>query len=306
MTADRHPTLDVFEALLTGGPILLSGGFGTELQRRGVDTRLPLWAAAALLDGPSAVRQLHVEYLQAGASVLTANTFRTDPHAVTASGREVDHVTLTGIAVRLARAAVEAAGPGRSVLVAGSVGPVRDCYRPRDVPSDAVLHDEHGAHVEALAEAGVDLVLVETMNTVREAVTALELARDRLPAMVSFACAEGGRLLSGESIAEAVEAVVPFDPLAILVNCCPPALATEGLEQLLRATDRPTGVYANGAGCPEDRLGWRFQGGTTDAGYVAAAREWLRRGARLVGGCCGTSPETIRALRDLLSARTST
>ncbi len=306
MTAVRHPTLDVFEALLDGGPILLSGGLGTELQHRGVDTRLPLWAAAALLDDPSAVRQLHVDYLEAGASVLTANTFRTDPHTVAASGRGVGHAMLTEIAVQLAREAVEAARPGRPVLVAGSVGPVRECYRPHDVPEVAVLRDEHRARIEALAGSGADLALVETMNTVREAVTALEVATGRLPATVSFACREGGRLLSGESIAEAVRAVEPLGPLAILVNCCTLPVATEALEHLLRATDLPVGAYANGEGHPEDRQGWVFEGGASDSVYVAAAGEWLHRGARLVGGCCGTSPATIRALGELLRTRDTT
>lgn len=289
--------------MLDEGPILLSGGLGTELGRRGVDTRLPLWAAAALLDDPSAVRRLHVDYLEAGASVLTANTFRTDPHAVGTSGRVVDHARLTGNAVHLAREAVAAVRPGRPVLVAGSVGPVRDCYRPHEVPEAETLEAEHGAHLEALAAAGVDVVLVETMNTVREAATVLELARGRLPALVSFVCRPGGRLLSGESIGEAVRAVEALRPLAVLVNCCTPAVATQALEHLLAVTDLPAGVYANGEGRPDERQGWHFGGGADDDAYENAARGWLRLGVRLVGGCCGTSPETIRRLGALLRTR---
>ena len=301
VTAERHPTLDVFETLLGSGPILLSGGFGTELQRRGVDTRLPLWAAGALLDDPAAVRQVHAEYLAAGADVITANTFRTDPHAVAASGRGVDAAALTRIAVELAREAVEAMRPDRPVLLAGSVGPVRECYAPEAVPEESRLRDEHGARIEALVASGVDLLLVETMNTVREAVTALAAARGRLPALVSFVCGAGGRLLSGEPLGEAVQAVAPYDPLALLVTCCAPAVATEGLEALLGATTLPVGVYANGGGRPADPDGWAFGGGVDDRAYVEAARTWLSRGARLLGGCCGTSPRTIASLRRMLA-----
>ena len=292
-----------FEAMLQEGPILLSGGFGTELGRRGCDTRLPLWSARALLDDPDAVQALHVDYLRAGARIVTTNTFRADPRTVTQARRGRTHIDLVKTAARLAREAVAEVSPERAVLVAGSVGPVRDCYDPGVVPDDAALRRDHWRRLWAQECAGVDLVFVETMNTVREAVTALETARPWLPAVVAFVCAPGGRLLSGESIAEAVAAVEPHDPLAILVNCCSPPVASEALAELLVATDRPVGVYANGRGRPDDETGWRFEGGTSDHEYVREARRWLDMGARLVGGCCGTSPRTIAKLAGLLHER---
>ena len=280
-----------FQDLLEAGPIRLSGGFGTELQRRGCDTRLPLWSARALLDDPDAVRTLHADYLRAGAQVLTANTFRV-------GDREME---LSEIAVRLAREAIAEVGLESPVLLAGSVGPVADCYRPDLVPSDAVLRAAHETRVAALQAAGADLVLVETMNAIREAVAALtEAKRGGVPAFVSFVCRPGGRLLSGEPVKDAVAAVEALEPLAILVNCCAPEVATQALAELRAATDRPVGVYANGEGRPGGASGWRFAGGTSDAAYVAKARRWLAMGAALVGGCCGTTPRTIAALRRFL------
>lgn len=285
---------------LDESPILLSGGFGTELQRRGCDTRLPLWAAAALLDAPDKVRHLHADYLRAGAHVLTANTFRTDPHTVALSRRDVDAATLTKTAVRLAREAVSEVRPAQATWVAGSVGPIRDCYRPSRVPDDATLREEHGQRIAALAEAGVDFVLVETMNSVREATTVLQLTKGLLPAAVAFVCGSGGRLLSGEKIADAAAAVEPFDPLAILVNCCATEVATVALAHLGEKTERPFGAYANGEGCPDELTGWLFAGGTPDDAYVEEAEKWRDLGATWIGGCCGTSPRTIERLATLL------
>lgn len=286
--------------MLASGPVLLSGGLGTELQRRGCDTRLPLWAARALLEAPDAVRDLHADYVRAGARVVTANTFRTDPRTVERAGLDVGHAALTRRAVELAFEGVERAGCGEDVLVSGSVGPLEDCYRPDRVPGDARLRDEHAARARAIADAGADWILVETMNTIREAVAALEAARRLLPACVSFTCAADGRLLSGEDPARAAAAVDPLAPEAILVNCCAPAAATRALARLRDATDRPLGAYANGVGRPDPETGWRFAGGTTDDDYVREAERWLASGAVLVGGCCGTTPSTIRRLAERL------
>ena len=303
MEAGR-PVGYAFEALLGEGPVLLSGGFGTELGRRGCDPRLPLWSARALLDDPEAVRHLHADYLRAGARVLTTNTFRADPRTVADARRERTHIDVVKTAARLAREAVAEASPGHTVLVAGSVGPIADCYDPGAVPDEAALRQAHGQRVWAQVCAEVDLVFLETLNTIREAVAALDATRPWLPAAVSFVCAPGGRLLSGEPIADAAAAVEPYEPLAILVNCCAPSVATEALASLLAATRRPVGVYANGRGRPDDEHGWRFEGGTPDRAYVREAGRWLDMGARLVGGCCGTSPRTIERLAGLLRERT--
>ena len=284
---------------LAQGPLLLSGGLGTELLRRGHATPLPLWSTAVLLEQPDAIRRLHADYVRAGAGLVTANTFRTArasvaPHGLTARA-------LTRQAVELARAGARDAVPEGSVLVAGSLGPVADCYRPDLVPDEPTLRAEHGLHVGSLVAARADLVLVETMNTIREAVAALGAARaGLLPAMISFVVDAEAQLLSGESLADAIGAVEPYAPLAILVNCCAPSHATAALDTLAARTTGPFGAYGNGAGQPDDEQGWRFEGGHADGAYITEARRWLAQGASVIGGCCGTGPETIQALRALL------
>lgn len=297
---------------MSGPYVLLSGACGTELERRGARTPIPLWSAQALIDAPDLVREVHRDYVRAGATVVTANTFRTDRRTLAKAGLPIRARDLVRRAVALARAGVAEAAPAHEVRVAGSVAPLEDCFRPDLVPSEGELRVEHGMRVGDLVAAGADFAMVETMNTTREAVAALGACRAaRLPAAVAFTCrardaGAGATLLSGESIATAVEAVRPFAPLAILVNCCSPTIATAALRELrASAGATPVGAYANGLGRPDDALGWRFEPGhgTDRAAYVTAARTWLDLGARWIGGCCGTTPATIDDVRALLDAR---
>jgi len=301
MDGEDHPLRSGFRDELDRGPLLLSGALGTELLRRKVPTPMPLWAADALLHAPEVVRRIHADYVRAGARLVTANTFRADRVTLAQVGQAGRTRELNRIAIRLAREGVASARPEAAVFIAGSIAPIADCYAPDAVPDDRTLVVEHGVRVGHLVAAGASLAFVETMNTVREACAALGACRaGNLPALVSFVCGPDGRLLSGESIAEAVAGIEPHDPLAVLVNCCAPTNATLALEQLLAHTERPTGVYANGRGGPDAEHGWTLRGGTGRRAYVREAQRWLAMGARLVGGCCGTDPRTIRALGRLL------
>lgn len=298
------------QALLDHGPILLSGGFGTELHRRGVPTPLPLWSSGAVATHPTWVQALHRDYVLAGAQIVTANTFRADRVSLAQLGRSNETRSLNKVAVRLARDGVadafaarpDVASRSMPILVAGSVAPIADCYEPTQAPDEQTLIIEHGIRMGHLLAAGADLAMVETMNNIPEARIALEAAaHGQLPAMIAFTCAPGARLLSGAPLVEAVHAVEPLGPLAILVNCCAPPVATEALEALRGLTSLPVGVYANGRGEADPGHGWRFGGGNPDRRYVREARRWLQLGATIIGGCCGTTPRTIRRLARLVN-----
>jgi len=301
VTAADHPVRAGFQDALASGPLLLSGALGTELLRCGVPTPLPLWAADALLNAPKQIRRIHADYVAAGARIVTANTFRADRVTLAKAGLAARTRELNKLAVKLAREGIATARPTEPIFVAGSVAPVADCYEPGAVPDEQTLRIEHGIRVGHLIAAGAALVLVETMNTIREAEAALGACNaGNIPGMVSFVCGADGRLLSGESLADAAAAVEPYDPLAILVNCCAPKHATKALDALLENTTHPAGVYANGVGRPDETQGWIFKGGTKRRRYKKEARRWLKMGAQLLGGCCGTDPSYIRALRRLL------
>ncbi len=272
-----------------GPPLILDGATGTELERLGVETGLPLWSTHALLHAPDAVRRIHRAYREAGSEIVTANTFRTQRRTLARAGLGDRDAELTRLAVDLAREA------GHRGWVAGSAPTLEDCYRPDLVPEPDALAEEHARHAANLAEAGVDLVLAETLNTVRETTAACTAARRvGLPCWASFVCGRGATLLSGEPLAEAVAAAVSCDAVAVLVNCVPPSRVADCLGDLARS-GRPFGVYAN-LGEPDGESG---SGRTEDCSperFARHAEGWIAAGARIVGGCCGTSPAHIAAI----------
>jgi S-methylmethionine-dependent homocysteine/selenocysteine methylase len=271
---------------------------GTELQRRGADTRLPLWSARALVEAPDFVSAIHRDEVMAGADVLTANTFRTHRRTLEKEGSGERSRVLTAFAVALARDA--AAQSGGEMFVAGSLAPLEDCYRPDLVPDHAALEREHREQAESLAAAGVDLILLETHNMVRELAAAARAAKNTgLPFIASMVTDGSGRLLSGEPIADAVRALEPLRPEAISINCVPAARLGSDLARLAAAAPGvPLAAYGN-LGLPADDLGWSFTEDLSPETYAAHAQQWLSLGARLVGGCCGTTPAHTEALRKM-------
>jgi len=284
---------DLLERLARGPALLLDGATGTELERRRAAAALPLWSAQALIDDPDLVGRIHAEYVAAGADLLTANTFRTQQRTLSRADPRLRAADLTAQAVALARRAAEAAG--HRVWVLGSAPPLEDCFRPDRVPGDADLAREHAEHAQHLMAAGVDAILLETMNTIREAVAAARAARAAGAAVLaSFVCWDGATLLSGEALGDAVSAVREERVAAVLANCLPPSNVA-ACAPVLRASGLPWGIYPN-LGAPLDGGAGRRSEECTPEAFAAHAAEWLDDGARIVGGCCGTDPAQILAV----------
>ena len=277
-------------------PILLDGATGTELDRRGVDMPAPLWSTAALLHMPEIVQQVHADYVAAGAEVVTANTFRTHARSLVAAGLADRAAVLTQRAVAIARAAADG-----HAWVAGSQAPLEDCYSPELVPDDDTLRREHTQMAHNLAAAAVDLILVETHNTIREAVAATQAATATgLPTLVSFVCRADGRLLSGETIAAAAQAVLRFNPDGLLINCGPAPTLHAPLAALHATAPKVAfGAYGN-TSIQNSDASWTDTDATDPATYTRYTQQWVALGATFIGGCCGTTPAHIRHLKDTL------
>lgn len=296
------------ERLAAGEVLLLDAAMGTDLDRRGLVTRLPLWSALGVLERQELVREIHADNLRAGADIVTTCTFRTTGRTLARAGLD------PGMALELDARAVRIAAEARNqtgrddALIAGSIAPLEDCYSPDLTPEPAIAFAEHQRQAANLATGGVDFLMIETMPTIREAVAALRAAGNTgVPATVGFVCAQaeaGGpvALLSGEPLAAAVAAVAPLAPAAILVNCAPAPVITAALAELRVATAIPFGGYAN-AGRTDDIRGWEPDPALTGEGYSESVAPWLDLGASIVGGCCGTHAEHTAAVRALLDAR---
>ena len=276
---------------------------GTELDRRGVRTYLPLWSALGLIEHPDIVRDIHRDYAAAGADILITDTFRTTRRMLERAGRDPEEVrSLNALAVQLAREG--AAEAGRNVLVAGSIAPLEDCYSPELSPEPEVARAEHAEQARFLAEAGADFLMIETMPLISEAEAAVQSAIDTgLETTVGFVLGDDGRLLNGESLEEATARLSRFPIAAFFVNCTPPAVITRALPVLRGLTGLPLGGYAN-LGAVDETVGWTADETVTGDRYAPFALDWLHAGAQIVGGCCGTRPEHIAALRRSLDAIT--
>ncbi len=278
-------------------PLLLDGALGTLLQFRGYELPSPQWSAAILESQPEVITSIHREYLKAGAEVITTATFRTTSRVYSQLGKSEIAKDLNFRAVQCARDAI---GKGNNQFIAGSVAPLEDCYRPDLVPENNQLYSEHREQIGWLIEAGVDVLLFETMNSVEEAAICSEIAAEfQFPFFTSVVCDAPGQLLIGEPVTSVVDAIVEYNPLGILVNCTHPETLKKSLNILNGYTSIPIGGYANvGKSQP-------VQTGVIDevnspAEYAGFVQQWLRFNVNIIGGCCGTTPEHIQALYKLI------
>jgi S-methylmethionine-dependent homocysteine/selenocysteine methylase len=266
------------------------------------------------------VEQLHGEYLAAGAEVLRTNTFQLNARILLNVFRNREHMrhigapgledltpTLVRKAVQIARQARARAGREETAAIAGVLSPLEHCFRPDLAPPADVARREHEEQARVFADEKVDLILLESMNTIGEARAALDAARAvGLPVWVSFVLGPEGNLLGRESLAEAVAEVESGGAKAVLVNCAPPADVTRALATLAKVATRPYGAFAHvGRFSPPS---WKFEffpqftetGAWPPARYAEEVGRWRERGAAVVGGCCGTGPAHTSALRGLL------
>ncbi len=301
--------VDPFATILADrGVVVLDGGLGTELDRRGVDLRDPLWSARALVDSPDVVRDVHASYFAAGADVATSSSYQASFEGLAARGMDREHAAAVfRRSVELAREAAAASGG----IVAASVGPYgaflgNGAEYTGDYDRDeAGLRAFHEPRLEALAQAEPDVFAVETIPSIVEA-AALAAALERvpeIPAWISFSCRDGAHLCDGESFPRAVE-IASASPsvVAVGVNCTSPLHVTALVELATATTDRLVVCYPNrGAFWDPVRKVW-VDPPRQDARPALRPLEWRDAGARLIGGCCGTTPADIAAMASALVA----
>ena len=283
--------------------VVLDGAIGTEILRRQVT-----WADHQLANRPGVVRSIHEDYIRAGADVISTNSFqlcrralynhfRDDAHRRHIGARDLDERAekLLAASVRLAVEARERAAAGRPVAVAAAVTTLEWCFRPDLAPAADQARREYREIFQVMKDSGADLVLLETVNSIGEARVALEVAKSLgLPAWISFVCDEKGLLFTGETLAAAAAALEPLGVDAILLNCAPPDDITAGMKALAPHARVPIGAYPHiGRFDPPE---WMFTDEYPPARYCEVAAQWKQMGARILGGCCGTTPEHIAAL----------
>ena len=280
---------------------LLDGGMGQELLARADADPTPLWSSQVMIDQPELVRAVHADFIAAGADVITVNAYSATRCRLGPAGLDDDYERLQELACRLA---VEARADRTDVRIAGCLSPYGWTYRPEMAPPFDELWPQY-AETAALQAPHVDLIICETMGSIDEARAAVTGASATgLPVWVSWTLLDDdtARLRSGEPLSDAIEALAPLEPEAMLVNCSVPETFTAAMPTL---ADAPTrfGAYANGfshivddyaPGSVTTVLGHRHD--LEPNAYADIALGWVEQGATIVGGCCEIGPEHIAAI----------
>lgn len=286
--------------------ILTDGGMGQELLRRSSTPPTPLWSARVLMDEPDLVRELHAEFIRAGARVITLNTYAATPERLAREGAGDMFRSLQKRGIDLARAARDEAG---DCAIAGCLPPLFGSYAPALTISFDETLDIYRRIVAEEADH-VDLFLCETMASADEGrAAATAAAESGKPVWVSWTLSDDGpeaRLRSGETLAAASAALGSLDIAARLVNCSRPETVDAAIDAL-KALGGTIGAYANGF----TEVGALKHGGTVEVlharhdldpeAYARFALGWVEAGLDIVGGCCEVGPSHIAALRDRLT-----
>jgi homocysteine S-methyltransferase len=304
--------------LQQNGFVLLDGGLATELEARGHDLNHKLWSAKLLRFDPLAIRQVHYDFLVAGADCITTATYQANLAGFAEVGIPPDQGTaLTLKAVELAVEArqlflndhPDSARP--TPLVAASLGPYGAYladgseYRGRYRISNRELHKFHQSRWQILQDSGADIFAFETIPSLVEAEICLEIlqATPAAQAWISFSCKDGQHICDGTPLKKCAELVGGCDQiLAVGVNCTAPHLLAELIPAAKAgAPNKAIVVYPNsGESYDGDLKQWSGVADVID--FEQAAVEWFELGATLIGGCCRTTPAQIAGINKALLA----
>jgi homocysteine S-methyltransferase len=318
------------------GFVILDGALATELERRGADLDDPLWSAKVLLETPALIQQVHYDYFQAGANVATTASYQATFAGFAQRGLKYDQAAdLMRLSVQLALAArdqyiedcrlqiADYPIPANSQfaipnlqpvpLVAASVGPygafLADGSEYRGdygLPVETLM-DFHRPRLAVLAASGADLLACETIPCLAEAEALVRLLAEfpQTGAWLSFSCADEQHVCHGEAFADCVALANQSEQIvAVGVNCTPPRLVESLLRIGAQATHKPLLVYPN-SGERWDAVTHCWLPGTGVTEFGVPAQLWYHAGARLIGGCCRTTPADIRAIAAALLPKNS-
>ena len=306
---DMNPIVSVLDRQ----PVLvIDGALATELESRGYNLKDELWSAKILLEQPEAIRQLHYDYFKAGADcVITASYQATIDGFMKRGLTEEGAIDLIKKSVRLAIEARdefwgdEANRVGRQKpFVAASVGPYGAYladgseYRGNYGLTKDELIEFHRPRMRALIEAGADMLACETIPSPIEARALVKLLGEfkGMSAWISFSCRDEAHVCEGERLEECIRQIESSPQVAAVgVNCTSPKFIPSLIREAKKATNKPILVYPNsGESYSAEKKDWNDD--PVFESFGAEAKEWYNAGARLIGGCCRTSPEDIQAI----------
>lgn len=314
-----------------GGYAVIDGGLATELERHGADLHDPLWSAKCLISSPHLIRRVHLDYLEAGANIIISASYQATLQGFEAKGiSKEEGEALLERSVKIAceardiynerttKGSWDVSEDGvtlkrRPILVAASVGSygayLADGSEYSGIYGDDVcletLKDFHRRRVQVLANSGADIIAFETIPNKLEANAYSELLEEEainIPAWFSFTSNDGINVVSGDSIQDCASIADSCEQVVgVGINCTPPRYIHGLIQSIQKATTKPILVYPNsGETYDGDTKKWEQSNGVGDVDFVSYVGKWHDAGASLIGGCCRTTPNTIRAIAEAL------
>ncbi len=275
-----------------GRPLILDGAMGSLLQQRAEKKDDNLWMSKVSIEHPDVIVEIHREYIEAGADIITTNTFRTNPAATKNS--DVSSELLVKKNVELAKSAVKT----YPVFVAGSNAPAEDCYQVKRTLTQKELEFNHQKHIDLLFENGVDFILNETHSHFDEIKVICEYcSKNDFPFILSLFSVDGYNLLDDYKIKNAIYFILSFNPLAISFNC----INSEVFLTILNEVEFNFnwGVYMNlGTGDYTDDI---IKNSISPRHYQKLLKSVFNKKPSFIGACCGSTPSHIQELRDLFN-----
>jgi homocysteine S-methyltransferase len=288
------PDFNVFAwAKKTGRPLILDGAIGSLLQQRGNFSGDSLWSSLANIEETNLVVQLHKEYIDAGADIITTNTFRTNLSAIKLSNKEYEANDLVKEGIS---AAIKARG-SQPVLIAGSNAPAEDCYQVERKISEKELVDNHHLQISLLNEYGCDIILNETQSHFDEIKIICEFCRqNNFDYILSLFFNEDLRLLSGEDLFDTIEYIQLYNPLAIGFNCIKPDTFLKIVNKI--PENLIWGFYLNcGSGNYGDKI---IDCTINEFVYLEYVKNILPYKPSFIGSCCGSNPNHTKIIKNYL------
>lgn len=294
------------------GTLLLDGGMGTELERNGCNVRDHLWSARVLLDHPEEIAKVHRSYLESGAQCLITASYQISFGGFARAGltpADAEHALRSSVEIARKVRDDFAKERGSHALIAASVGPYGGAladgseFHGNYACTYADLIAFHAWRMQVLASAQPDLLACETIPALEEVRAILEClhALPGAKAWFTFSCRDERHISHGEELRECARLLhAELQVVAMGVNCTAPKYVASLVREVAAVTSKPIVVYPN-SGRQWDAASrqWLGPGG---GAFVQLANTWREAGASWIGGCCGTGPEDIASLRDLLAA----
>jgi homocysteine S-methyltransferase len=273
-------------------PLILDGAMGSLLQQEGFESSGLSWMTEVNETNPEKIVEIHKEYIDAGADIITTNTFRTNPAAID----DTETKTISEYVKNAVKLAKESVG-NSSVLIAGSNPPAEDCYQSERLIDNKLLEINHYNHIDLLIYNGVDFILNETFSHLDEIILVCDYCSSKkIPYMISLFLNDEFRLLSGETLEDILNLFKEHKPLAIGLNCISP----EHFEKALKKIDIKYnwGFYLN---CGFDEHNVKdITCRVSPKAYGEIVKQYLEYQPSFIGACCGSSPEHIKKVKGIL------